>query len=218
MVSKPQIASDNKAQYDEKAEHIQLYVSTLKKTATPLSGVRWGFETAYRRMHGEMKGSVMKFVALLIAIFLVPATTLANQFTDANALEGLEAVKVICDVNVDDPKLLLRRMVLIDDTFTQLIDAGIQPTFVVAFRGPATKYVTRGTRYVPPEHHAVKKEIQGWIDQFQENGFSLEQCAIAARGQKVRYDDVLPQITVVQNGYISIIAYQNKGYALLPMD
>jgi hypothetical protein len=40
----------------------------------------------------------------------------------------------------------------------------------------------------------------------------------AARAQKVSYGDVLPQITVVQNSYISIVAYQNKGYALLPMD
>ncbi len=160
----------------------------------------------------------MKFVALLIAILMVPVTTIANQFSDANALKGLKAVKVVCDVNVGDPKLLLRRMELIDDTYTQLIDAGIQPTFIVAFRGPATKYVTRGTRYVSPEHHAIKKEIQGWIDQFQKNGFSLEQCAIAARAQKVSYEDVLPQITVVQNSYISIVAYQSKGYALLPMD
>ncbi len=160
----------------------------------------------------------MKPAALLIAILLVPITTLATQFTDENALKGLKAVKVICDVNVGDPKLLLRRIELIDETYTQLIDAGIQPTFIVAFRGPATKFVTRGTGYVSPEDHAIKKEIQGWIDQFQENGFSLEQCAIAARSQKVSYDDILPQITVVQNGYISIVAYQNKGYALLPMD
>jgi len=160
----------------------------------------------------------MKYVALLIAMLMVPDTALAHQFTDANALKGLKAVKVVCDVNVGDPKLLLRRMELIDDTYTQLIDAGIQPTFVVAFRGPATKFVTRGTRYVSPEHYAIKREIKGWIGQFQENGFSLEQCAIAARGQKVSYEDVLPQITVVQNGYISIVAYQNRGYALLPMD
>ena len=160
----------------------------------------------------------MRFIALLIAILLVPVTTGANQPTDANALKGLKTVKVVCDVNVGDPKLLLRRMKLIDDTYTQLIDAGIQPTIIVAFRGPATKFVTRGTGYVPPEHLTIKKEIQGWIDQFQENGFSLEQCAIAARGQKVSYADVLPQITVVQNGYISIVAYQNRGYALLPMD
>ena len=160
----------------------------------------------------------MKSAALLIAILLVPVMTFADQFTNANALNGLQTVKVVCDVNVGDPNLLLRRMELIDETYTQLIDAGIHPTVVVAFRGPATKYVTRGTGYVPPGQYATKKKIQGWVNQFHENGFSLEQCAIAARGEKVSFGDILPQITVVQNGYISIIAYQNKGYALLPMD
>ena len=88
----------------------------------------------------------------------------------------------------------------------------------MAFRGPATKYVTKGTGYVAAENHAIKKEIQGWIAQFQKNGFALEQCAIAARGQKVSYEDILAPIAIVQNGYISIVAYQNRGYALLPMD
>ena len=83
---------------------------------------------------------------------------------------------------------------------------------------PATKYVTKGNSYVAPEYQSIKKEIQGWIAQFYQNGFSLEQCAIAARGQKVPYNDILSPITIVQNGYISIIAYQNKGYALLPVD
>ena len=160
----------------------------------------------------------MKTAALLIAIMFLPASTFANQLSDANALKGLKSVKVICDVNVGDPAQLLRRIELIDDTYTQLIDAGIKPTFIVAFRGPATNFVTRGTGYVSAEHQAIKREIQGWISQFQENGFLLEQCAIAARGQEVSYDDILPQITVVQNGYISIVAYQSKGYALLPMD
>lgn len=160
----------------------------------------------------------MKRTAILLTMLLLPAIALSNQLTDANALKGLKTVKVICDVNVGDPKLLLRRMELIDETYTQLIDAGIQPSFVVAFRGPATKYVTKGPGYVASENYAIKKEIQGWIAQFHQNGFSLEQCAIAARGQKVAYNDILSPITIVQNGYISIVAYQNKGYALLPMD
>ena len=160
----------------------------------------------------------MKPAALLIAILMIPSMTIAGQLTDADALKGLKTVKVVWDVNVGEPKLLLRRLELIDDTYTQLIDAGIEPTFIVAFRGPASKYVTRGSGYVFPEHQAIKKEIQGWIGQFHENGFKLEQCAIAARGQKVSYDDILPQIKLVQNGYISIVAYQSKGYALLPMD
>ena len=160
----------------------------------------------------------MKRTAILLAMLLLPVIAFADQFTDANALKGLTTVKVIGDVNVGDPKLLLRRLELIDETYTQLIDAGIQPYFVVAFRGPATRYVTKGPGYVASEHYAIKKEIQGWIAQFHENGFSLEQCAIAARGQNVATNDILSQITVVQNGYISIVAYQNKGYALLPMD
>ena len=160
----------------------------------------------------------MKTAALLTAMLLVPVVVPAAQFSDADALKGLDTVKVVCDVNVGDPNLLLRRLELIDETYTQLVDAGVRATFVVAFRGPATKFVTRGTGYVAPENQAVKKEIQGWVAQFYENGFSLEQCAIAARGQKVSTDDILPQVKVVQNGYISLIAYQNKGYALLPMD
>ena len=160
----------------------------------------------------------MKTAALLMVIFLLPCIAFAGQFTNADALKGLKTVKVVCDVNVGEPKLLLGRMELIDATYTQLLDAGIQPTFVVAFRGPATKYVTRGTGYVAPEDRAIKKKIQGWVAQFHENGFALEPCAIAARALNVSFGDILPQITVVQNGYISIVAYQNKGYALLPMD
>jgi len=50
VVSKPQIAFEGKTQPDEKAEHIQSYVSILKKAATQPSGVRWGFEIACRHM------------------------------------------------------------------------------------------------------------------------------------------------------------------------
>jgi hypothetical protein len=45
VVSKPQIASKNKAWLDEKAQHTWAYVSISRRTTTPLLGVRWGFET-----------------------------------------------------------------------------------------------------------------------------------------------------------------------------
>ena len=160
----------------------------------------------------------MRILILFMALATGSVSAFASPFNNAEALKGLETVKVVVDVNVGDPQLLLKRIELIDETYTQLIDEGIRPTFVVAFRGPATKYVTRGTKYVSAEHQAIKEKIQGWIAQFHENGFTLELCAIAARGDKVQYGDVLPDITVVQNSYISIVAYQNKGYALLPMD
>jgi hypothetical protein len=45
VVSKPQIMFESKAQADEKAQHTWQYVSILKRLATPLSDIRWGFET-----------------------------------------------------------------------------------------------------------------------------------------------------------------------------
>jgi hypothetical protein len=48
VVSKFWITSKGKAQADEKAQHIQLYVSILPKSATQPLGVRRGFETASR--------------------------------------------------------------------------------------------------------------------------------------------------------------------------
>jgi hypothetical protein len=43
---------ESKAQVDEKAQHTWEYVSILKRLATPLSDIRWGFETTSKQaMH-----------------------------------------------------------------------------------------------------------------------------------------------------------------------
>ena len=48
VVSKPQITPKIKAWADEKAQHTRAYVSILRRAATQIFGVRWGFETTYR--------------------------------------------------------------------------------------------------------------------------------------------------------------------------
>jgi hypothetical protein len=45
VVSKGQIMFESKAQADEKAQHTWEYVSILKRLATQLSDIKWGFET-----------------------------------------------------------------------------------------------------------------------------------------------------------------------------
>jgi hypothetical protein len=45
-IAKPQIAFDDKARADEKAQHTREYVSILKRFSTQPSGVRWGFAMA----------------------------------------------------------------------------------------------------------------------------------------------------------------------------
>ena len=159
----------------------------------------------------------MKSIALTF-LLLLPSMLFAGTPDNRAALADLTSVKIVCDVNVGKAKLLLRRLELIDETYSQLLDAGITPMVVVAFRGGASRYVTTGDKYVGAEDLGTKREIQGWINQFSRHGFRLEQCAIAAKTQKMAPADVMPAVTVVENGYVSLVAYQARGYALLPMD
>ncbi len=151
-------------------------------------------------------------------LVLVFSAAFAQSFSNGGALRGIQRVKVIFDVNVADPETLLNRMELLDTTYSQLVDSGASPTVVVAFRGKASRYITRGDRYVAAGQRKYKREMKQWIELFSELGFTVEQCAIAARSNNIDTGDFLPQVKVVANGYISLIGYQQQGYAFLPMD
>lgn len=43
----------------------------------------------------------------------------------------------------------------------------------------------------------------------------FEQWAVASRQRETRTDMVLPEIRVVGNGFISLMAYQARGYAYI---
>jgi hypothetical protein len=138
---------------------------------------------------------------------------------DIKALRGLKTVQLVCDVNIGDGQLLLRRMTLLDTTYSQLVDAGFSPSVVVVFRGPASRFITRGdSAYLQTSDKKYKLEMREWLEAFSDLGFVIEQCAIAAKAQKIKTTDFLPQVTLVDNGYVSLVGYQNRGYALLPMD
>ena len=153
---------------------------------------------------------------LLLLIALTPAYSADLKNTDA--LNGLTEAKVVFDINLGHPAPLLLRLSFIEKTYNQLKSFGTTPVFVLAFRGGASRFVTKGDSYLPAEDLADKRKVEAWIDTFSNRGIALEQCALAAELQKIDTGDFLPQVTVVANGYISMIGYQNKGYAFVPMD
>lgn len=162
----------------------------------------------------EMKYRFLLILALIGCLSASPALGSAIK-----ALQSLKAVRLVCDVNIGDAQHLLRRMDLLDTTYSQLVDAGFTPEVVVVFRGPASRFVTRGaTAYVSAADKKHKSEMREWVEAFSELGFVLEQCAIAAKAQTIKAADILPQVTLVVNGFVSLVGYQNQGYALLPMD
>ena len=159
-----------------------------------------------------------KILLVCVVVFLIPMVAIAEPLNNKMAVIGLTETKFVVDVTVGDPELLLLRMDLLDTTYSQLIDAGVTPTVVVAFRGKASRFITKNAKYLPPEHQKYRGDMKTLLEMFNVLGFTIEQCGIAAAAQKIDPKDFFPQVRVVQNSYISLIGYQNQGYAFLPMD
>lgn len=165
-----------------------------------------------------MKLKISYFVFIGFIILFSCGSAVAEEFTNKRALSDLSAVKAYYDVNVGIPGKLLTRLRLIDKTYEQLVSAGVKPEFIIGFRGKASYFVTKGDDYVFEEDMPAKKKVLKWVQTLKARGIILEQCHIAAKLHDIDPKDILPEVEIVQNGYISMIGYQAKGYSQVPMD
>lgn len=161
-----------------------------------------------------------RLAQLLGGLFLglcVACSTVAQAADDSAALAGLKEGKIAFDIHEGNPKLLLARLNVIDETRQSLIQQGVKPYFILAFRGPATRLVQTDQEKIKPEDRELAAKIAARIKEMSQapgvEGF--EQCAVAARQQETKTELVLPEIRVVGNGFISLMAYQARGYAYI---
>ncbi len=159
-----------------------------------------------------MKKLLLIFILLLGTALNVQAAELKND----NALTGVTNTNAVFDISPGG-KRLLGQLNVIYKTYEQLIAFGHKPKFVLAFRGAATKFVTKGDKHVPKKELAIKKKVRQRIKDLKDFGVKMELCGIAAKGSRVDLDDFLPGIEIVANGYISLIGYQSQGYNLVPI-
>ncbi len=161
--------------------------------------------------------NISRAVACLVAAMFMLASSGTMAADDREALNGLNEIKVGFDLKDGDGKLLLNRLDIIDETRQSLIEQGVKPHFILAFRGPATRLVQTDTTLIKPEDRETAGRIAAKIKQMSASpgieGF--EQCSVAAREQGIKTEKVLPEIRVVGNGFISLMAYQAKGYAYI---
>lgn len=160
----------------------------------------------------------MRYTFLFLLVCLIPLSVYSASPDNRRALEGLSHAGVIFDVNVGSPTRLLLRLQLIEETVNGLSRGGVIPDVVVAFRGGATLFLTGPDRYLPPDDLPHKEKIQSQVKRLKQLGYRLEQCAVAVRLLDVKPQDIIAEVPLVGNGYISMIGYQNRGYALVPMD
>jgi intracellular sulfur oxidation DsrE/DsrF family protein len=158
-----------------------------------------------------------RLIAALALGAFVGCSTAAQAFDDSAALVGIKEGKIAFDIKEGNGKLLLAQLGIIEETRQLLIQQRVKPHIVMTFRGPASKLVQTDQEKIKPEDREMAVKIAARIKEMSKapgiEGF--EQCALATRQQDTKPELVLPEIRVVADGFISLMAYQARGYAYI---
>jgi intracellular sulfur oxidation DsrE/DsrF family protein len=154
--------------------------------------------------------------AALAALVAVPVLAWA-QVDDREALSGIKDIKIAFDLTEGSATPLLNRLNTIEETRQSLIKQGVTPHFLIAIRGPATRLVQTDLDKIKPEDRAVAEKIAARIAEMSKSpGIEgVEQCSVAIKTQGTKAENVVPGVKVIGNGWISLAAYQAKGYAYI---
>lgn len=166
-----------------------------------------------------MKRFYLSGFAALCMLMTASIGLAANKAPDnKDALKGLTSSKAIFDITTANPKKLAFYLKLVKQTAESMHAAGVKTDFILAFRGPATYFVTSDTKHVKVEDMPVAYKIKDEITALShEPGVKLTQCSVAAHVLHVDPATIYPGVKVIGNSWVSLIAYENKGYALVPV-
>ncbi len=155
------------------------------------------------------------FAATVLSLLATAA--LAGPGMEPSPVAGLKEGKIVFDITEGDGKKLLVRIESIEETRQDLIKQGVTPRFVLSFRGPATLLVQSDLQKVKPEDRPFAGQITALLTQLSKSPGveSLEQCAVAIRHMGTKAENVVPPLKVVANSFVTIMAWEAKGYAYI---
>lgn len=157
-------------------------------------------------------------VSLLLITLTGAGFAAEAPLDDHAALTGLKQTHAVFDITTANPKKLKFYLNLIAESAASVRAQGVEPVFVLAFRGPATRYISSARDQMDPEQAEVADQIADTLDRLSKlPEVTLEQCGIAAKVLKVKRETIHPGVHVVGNSWISLMGYQNRGYALIPV-
>ncbi len=154
---------------------------------------------------------------VIAATALLPLAARAETLNDRAALAGLHVAKTIFLVNVRQPVAVEHLVRIIGLTQRQLRAQKVTPHIIVVFIGPDVAFLTRNRRGIPYTDERAVANIQKEIAGLARKGIRFQACGVAMHGMDVNPRDLIAPVTPVENGFISVIGYQEKGYALIPI-
>jgi intracellular sulfur oxidation DsrE/DsrF family protein len=156
-------------------------------------------------------------ITMLLLTVVFSTGAYSGEMNDADALAGANQGKIIFDVNLTDAKKMVLYLSVIKQTNEDLEKQNIKPDIVVAFRGLAVTLIQKDPKGQSAEQQEVSKQIGQLIAKLQSMGMRMEACSVATGLFKVSNDSLWPGIKVVGNTFISLMGYQQMGYAIIPI-
>ena len=164
-----------------------------------------------------LKNIIWLSAVLLAVLAIAVLPVAAAAIDDADALKGMASGKAVFDVNLGDAGKLALYLSVVKETHEGLVKQGVKPDLIVAFRGPSVLLISTNRGTVPAEQQAKYDEVAKLIKDLKGMGVKLEACSVATRLLKVDNATIYPEIKVIGNTFISLIGYQQKGYAYVPV-
>lgn len=162
----------------------------------------------------------VKTLFTVLMLLLASATVQADKvvINDAAALGDLKTGKGVFLVDIGDAKKLNFYLEVIQGTYKGMKDQGVDPDFVLVFIGPSVKYLsTSPSDEIEQAVGGVLMEIESNVEALAMLGVKQEVCAVATRVFGIDNKTLLPGLTLVGDGFISLIGYQSQGYHLVPV-
>ncbi len=158
-------------------------------------------------------------LALLLCLPLsTPQAGGTPPINDAAALKGVHEGKGVFLIDFTDPRKTAFYLEIIRGTHAGLLRQEVKPDFVVVYIGPTVRFLSRTPEVdLEMQHDDDLKAVAAQVAGLRELGVRQEVCAIATRVFKVANDSLLPGLSLVGDGFISLIGWQTQGYKLIPL-
>ena len=155
----------------------------------------------------------------VLAVFLLAATARTGFSEAYPALKGLKSVKAVFGFEMEDPQNALVHLQVIHQTFK---DKSIwigkkKPEVVVVFYGPSVKLASKSREGFTAADQKILDDYAATVSAMAKDGIRFEICLIAMKFLGVDPASLLPEVKPVGNGWIAVIAYQARGYSLVPV-
>lgn len=162
-----------------------------------------------------------RLLFLVLAVFIPMCSVLAAPtppINDAAALQGVRTGKGVFLIDFTDPRKTAFYLEIIRGSHAGLIRQGVKPDFVIVYIGPTVRFLTSTPDdELEFQHSDDLKAVARQVAALSQLGVRQEVCAIATHAFKVSNASLLPGLSLVGDGFISLIGWQTQEYKLVPL-